>query len=291
MKSSRSRFLEVRGVRYHVREWGREGAPRLFLLHGWMDVSASFQFIVDALEGDWHVIAPDWRGFGLSQWCGDAYWFPDYFADLDAILEQLQPSGEVRLGGHSLGGNVALMYAGIRPSRVGRVVVMDGFGLVDRSPEEAPGRYEKWLHDLRSPAQFRPYADFDALAARLCRDNPRLSAEHAVWLARHLGEDDGQGGIRLAGDPAHRRVNPVLYRRAESEACWRRVSAPVLWLEPDDQSVRHRIGVNDESYESAKACLRDVRVATITDAGHNLHHDQPQQVAGIIEAFLRSEHA
>lgn len=289
MNQSRSRFIDVRGLRYHLREWGREGDPLLFLLHGWMDVSASFQFMVDALERDWHVVAPDWRGFGLSEWCGDTYWFPNYFADLDAILDHVQPGGEVRLVGHSLGANVALMYAGIRPSRVEKVVLIDGFGLPDRSAEEAPGRYEKWLRELRSPASFRPYADFDALAARLCRDNPRLTVQRASWLAHHLGEDDGAGGVRLAGDPAHRQVNPVLYRRAEAEACWRRVAAPVLWIEPEDQCLRHRIGVDDQTYASAKACLNDVQVARVADAGHNVHHDQPQRLAGIIERFMRSE--
>ena len=67
MKASRSEFLDIRGLRYHVRTWGNASAPKLFLLHGWMDVSASFQFVVDELRRDWHVIAPDWRGFGLSE--------------------------------------------------------------------------------------------------------------------------------------------------------------------------------------------------------------------------------
>ena len=88
MKLSRSEFVTVRGLRLHVRHWGNEGAPKLFMLHGWMDVAASFQFVVDALAGDWHVIAPDWRGFGHSDRSGaDTYWFPDYVADLDALLD------------------------------------------------------------------------------------------------------------------------------------------------------------------------------------------------------------
>ena len=66
MEISRSRFVDVRGLRLHLREWGEEGLPRLYLLHGWMDASPSFQFVVDALAHDWHVIAPDWRGFGRS---------------------------------------------------------------------------------------------------------------------------------------------------------------------------------------------------------------------------------
>ena len=87
-QQDRSRWLAVHGLDLHVREWGTEGAPKLFLLHGWMDVSASFAFLVDALRRDWHVIAPDWRGFGLSSWASHGYEFPDYFADLDALLDR-----------------------------------------------------------------------------------------------------------------------------------------------------------------------------------------------------------
>ena len=91
MKPDISAFQMVRNLRYHVRCWGKAGAPKLFFLHGWMDMSASFQFLVDALRGDWHVIAPDWRGFGLTEWARDGYWFPDYYADLDALLQFYQP--------------------------------------------------------------------------------------------------------------------------------------------------------------------------------------------------------
>ena len=99
MKESRSEFHSIRGLRYHVRVWGDAGAPRLFMLHGWMDVAASFQFLVDSLSRDWHVIAPDWRGFGLSEWRPEGYWFPDYYADLEALLDLYQPGAPVLLVG------------------------------------------------------------------------------------------------------------------------------------------------------------------------------------------------
>lgn len=287
MNSSRSRFVDIRGLRYHLREWGEPGAPKVFFLHGWMDVSASFQFIVDALEGRWHVIAPDWRGFGLSGRSGDAYWFPDYLGDLDAMLEAEQADSPVTLVGHSMGGNIACMYAGIRPARVRRLVALDAFGLTERPADEAPGRYEKWLGELGRPSSFRDYPDYDSLAQRLRRENPRLDEARAAWLARHLGETDGEGRVRMAADGAHRRVNPVLYRRAESEACWRRIAAPVMWIEPGDTGLRHRIGVNDEMHLAAQSCFRDLRLERIADAGHNLHHDQPARVAALIEDFLR----
>src|SRR3569623_3365566 len=130
MKPSSSEFISIRGLRYHVRRWGEGDAPKLFMLHGWMDVSASFQFIVVCLRRERQVIAPDWRGFGLSQPSGaDTYWFPDYLGVLDALLEHYAPQLAVDLLGHCMGGNVAMLYAGVRPQRIRRLVKLEGFGL------------------------------------------------------------------------------------------------------------------------------------------------------------------
>ena len=115
-RASRSVFVDVRGLRYHCRVWGESARSTMFLLHGWMDVSASFQFFVDALPDDWQVIAFDWRGYGETSWSGeDSYWFPDYYADLEALLARFSPAAPVNLVGHSMGGNVACIYAGARP--------------------------------------------------------------------------------------------------------------------------------------------------------------------------------
>src|SRR5262245_57364897 len=173
MKPSESIFVDVRGLRYHLRCWGDSEARKLFLLHGWMDVSASFQFLVDALQGDWRVIAPDWRGYGLSQWSpADSYWFPDYLGDLDALLARLSPAEPATLVGHSMGGNVACLYAGVRAERVARLVNLEGFGLRGNDASQAPERYARWLDELVEPPRFRDYASFDELASRLQQGNP-----------------------------------------------------------------------------------------------------------------------
>src|SRR4051794_1768262 len=100
MKKSESAFFQVRGLRYHVRRWPAPGARKLVLLHGWMDVSASFQFLVDALSGQWDLYAPDWRGYGLTDWGkADCYWFPDYIADLDVLLETIEAAEPINLLG------------------------------------------------------------------------------------------------------------------------------------------------------------------------------------------------
>jgi pimeloyl-ACP methyl ester carboxylesterase len=142
VRQARSEFVAARRMRHHLRRWGPADAPLLVMLHGWMDVSASFQFVVDRLRRDWQVVAPDWRGFGLSERTpGDCYWFPDYLADLDALLDAVSPEESVRLVGHSMGGNVAMLYAGVRPARVRGLVNLEGFGMPGARPLEAPGRY------------------------------------------------------------------------------------------------------------------------------------------------------
>lgn len=286
MQPSRSEFLDIRGLRYHVRTWGDPAAPAVFLLHGWMDVSASFQFLVDELRHRWRVIAPDWRGFGLSQWLQSGYWFPDYIADLDALLGHFQPDAPAYVVGHSMGGNVANLYAGIRPERIGKLVLAEGFGLPPTKPEQAPGRYAKWLEEVRDPPALRPYASFDAVAERLQQNNPRLSSERARFLAPHWAEQASDGSVRLRADPMHKLVNPVLYRIEEAMACWRRIAAPVLWLWGDGQWMMKWMKGDQALIDSYRACYRFLHEDTIADAGHMMHHDQPAALARAVESFL-----
>jgi len=289
MKPSESLFCDVRGLRYHVRRWPGDAARRMVLLHGWMDVSASFQFLVDALAQDWDVYAPDWRGYGLTDWGkSDCYWFPDYIADLDLLLERIQPDTPVNVVGHSLGGNVAALYAGVRPARIRRLVNLEGFGMAATHPDQAPKRYALWLDELREPSGLRPYPDFGALADRLQKSNPRLARERAEFLARHWGRETPDGSVLLRGDPAHKIVNPVLYRYEEARACWAQVTAPVLWVDAAESATLKRIGLSAEQYAERRAALRSLRYVTVHNAGHMLHHDQPEEVARLIEEFLQA---
>lgn len=287
MKTSNSYFVDVRGLRYHVRSWGREGAPRLFMLHGWMDVSASFQFLVDELHGDWQVFAPDWRGCGLSGWtAAGSYWFPDYYADLDHLLDHFSPGEPVNLIGHSMGGNIACTYSGVRPERIARLVNLEGFSMRNIGHDAAPGRFAQWLGELRETHAFRDYASFDELAARMRKTNPRLSAKRAAHLAPHWGRQRDDGRVELRSDPRHKIVNPVLPRLAEQLACLARITAPVLWVEGNSSETPSMLKLSREDIEERKAAIRDRRDLVIADAGHMLHHDQPEALARGIEAFL-----
>jgi len=287
MKSSKSIFVDIRGLRYHCRIWGGTQRPKLYMLHGWMDVSASFQFLVDALQGEWQVIAPDWRGYGLSDWGpADSYWFPDYMGDLDRLLAHFEPDRPVTLIGHSMGGNIASMYAGVRPERVSRLVNLEGFGMSRTEPAKAPARYAKWLAQLADKPGFRDYADFSDLAGRMRNSNPRLSEARAGFLAQHWGKQTAAGRVELRSDPAHKLINPVAYQLDEAKACWRNVAAPVLWIEGAESKTMERMRINAGEHEARMACFRELRAHTIVEAGHMLHHDQPEQLAELIEAFL-----
>ncbi len=286
IKPSVSRFVPIRGLQYHVRCWGDADAPRLFMLHGWMDGSASFQFLVDALTQDWQVLAPDWRGYGLSEWTPQGYWIPDYLADLEALLLHYAPDQPVKLIGHSLGGNLVCHYAGIRPERVSHVVSLDAFGLPHSEAGKAPARLRDWLDQIRQPPSFAPYANMAAVAARLQKNNPRLSADKAAFLAQHWAEVLPDGSARLRADPAHKLANPVAYQLDEALACWRAITAPVLVVEAADSFMRGWIKEDDAAFDARLSAFRNLQRHKIEDAGHMLHHDQPERLAAVIETFL-----
>ncbi len=286
MKPSQSAFHDFNGLRHHVRTWGNEQAPPLFLLHGWMDVSLSFQFVVDELQRDWHVIAPDWRGFGLSAWAPQGYWFPDYYADLDALLEHYSPQQPARMVGHSMGGVIACTYAGLRPARISHLVSLEGFGLARTTPADAPGRYRRWLDELAEKPRFRTYDSFEALAVRLRSENPRLTAEKARLIAEAWAQETAPGRIEMRSDPRHKQTNPVLFRIEELLACWREVSAPALWVFGRNSAGTGYLKDTPEQLSERKAAIPGCREAWVEDAGHMMHHDQPAAVARLIEDFL-----
>jgi pimeloyl-ACP methyl ester carboxylesterase len=275
----------VRGLRHHVTRWpGRDPKP-IVLLHGFLDCGETFQFLADALDDRWTLVAPDWRGFGKSEWPVDGYWFPDYYADLEALLEQFSPHEPVTLVGHSMGGNIATLYSGIRHERVRRVVCIEGFGLPRTTPDRAPIRVREWLRQLHEPLGFSSFPSFDEFARMLQRRNPRLGPDRARFIAAAWATVAQDGSVKVSADPAHKRVNPVLYRREEAEACWREITAPVLYVIAAESDFLPRLGL-DGSVDSMARVIRDLRPCVIEGASHMVHHEQPEALARAIEAFF-----
>ena len=279
---SHSEFVPIRNLTYHVQVWGEPAADKtpLVLLHGWMDVAASYQFVVDALSHSRYVIAPDWRGYGQTSAGGaDNFWFPDYLADLDFLLDHYAPQAQVDLVGHSMGGNVAMLYAGVRPERIRRLVNLEGFGMAATTPDEAPGRYAKWMDELkklhRGELDLKAYEAVSGVARRLMKTNPRLGQDKANWLAQHWAHENAQGKWNILGNPSHKISNAQLYRVDELLEIYQRISMPMLSVEASDNSLelwwKGKFTLA-EFHERLKS-VPQVEIARIEDAGHMMHHD------------------
>jgi pimeloyl-ACP methyl ester carboxylesterase len=289
LPARRPEFLsrELRGLRHHFTRWPGLQAelPPIVLLHGFMDCGATFQFVADEMSPARTLFAPDWRGFGRTDWSPQGYWFPDYLADLDAMLEWIAPGTPVDLVGHSMGGNIAMIYAGVRPERVRRLVTLEGFGLPGAPAELAPDRYRDWLGQWREPEPAAVFPGLAVFAGVLRKRNPRLSPAQAGFVAEAWAEPLVDGRVRTRFDPAHKRVNPVLYRRAEVEACWSRIEAEVLYVAGAESDFAARLqGAGDP--EAMRRWVRRLHPRVVAGAGHMLHHDQPAAVARLLDEFL-----
>lgn len=275
------RCSPIRGVEYCLYEWGDTDSPLLVYLHGWGDTGSTFQFVVDALRADWRVVAPDWRGFGRSRCRCSSYWFPDYLADLHALLGLVSPKEAVRLVGHSMGANVAALYAGVFPERVRAFVNVEGFGLPDSDPADAASRYKAWIEAAEAASSFSVYRDVGQLAQRIGRRHPGIGAGEAMFVAREWAADDSAGEVRLRADPLHKLPNPVLYRRAEAEACWNAVTADTLLVIGGQSWFARELPKITNT-----APFRGAETVVIQDAGHMPHFETPGRLAAVIEDFL-----
>ena len=292
---SRSEFVPIRNLQYHVQVWGEPSTDKtpLVMVHGWMDVAASYQFVVDALSHDHYVIAPDWRGYGQTPSGGaDNFWFPDYLADLDFLLDHYAPQGQVNLVGHSMGGNVVMLYAGVRPERIRRLVNLEGFGMPATTPDEAPGRFAKWMDELkqlhRGALDLKTYEAVSGVARRLMKTNPRLGIDKANWLAQHWAHENAQNKWCILGEPAHKIANAQLYRLDEVLAIHACISMPVLAVEAADNSLElwWKGQYTMAQYHERLKVVPQVEIARIENAGHMMHHDQPAVLAALIERFI-----
>jgi pimeloyl-ACP methyl ester carboxylesterase len=278
--------INVRGLNFQLYRWVGEDPRPLVCAHGWGDNGETFQFVVDHLSMRRSVVAFDARGFGRTEWPQDGYWFPDYLADLEAVIDFISPEQPVDLLGHSMGGNVAMMYAGIRPQRVRRLINLEGFGLQSTSAELAPARYREWLDEVKQGTVFATYDDFEHLEKVLARRNPRTPAERIAFIARSWARQGEDGRVELRSDPRHKRVNPVLYQRDQVEACWRDIIAPVLFVIGSESEYARRLAAASQSNHFA-AQFRSLTTTTLPDAGHMLHHEFPAEVAELVEQFFR----
>lgn len=287
MRKSRSEFVKLADVTVHVRRWGNPGAPKLFLLHGWLDSSATFQFLVDALNEDWDIIAPDWRGCGRSDWQHSPYWLLQYVADLERLLAFYSENDPARIVGHSLGGNVAGIFASIRPQRVSHLAILDAYGTGEYEPANLTMRLDRWLQEQVSEVRPRKaYTSVTDFARKLMANNPRLTQDQADFLATEFSIHAADGSVIPALDPYQRLKPPPQFDAEDFKRLWKSITAPVLLLIANESFLLKQFSIAPHELDERIGAFSHINVHRVDDAGHNLHHDQPEQVAQRLEAFM-----
>jgi pimeloyl-ACP methyl ester carboxylesterase len=287
LKPSRIVTCEVRGLKYAVRMWGPDSASPLMLLHGLREGSSTFQFLVDALKGSWRIVAPDWRGHGLTQSAHQGQWFHEYVADLHALIQTFFPEESPSVVGHSLGGNVASVYAGLRPEKIKRMVSIDGFGMIAVKPPDFRNLLSHWIDAQRKPEP-RRYASVQEMAHKLAAANRRLTWDKALFLAGNMSRPLDDGGFTWQFDLVERRSMPTMRTLEEWAACWQRISADKLWIAASDPRPG-TVASDPQAFAWVVEQIGKNSLVRVPETGHNVHHDSPGALAAVIEPFLRGE--
>ncbi len=288
VKERISQYRLIRDTEYHFSLWGKENSPTILYLHGWGDTGSSFQVVVDFFADDWRVIAPDLRGFGRSQHNKSSYWFPDYLADVEEIKKIFISDRQFHIIGHSLGANIASMYAGIFPQYIHKFVNIEGFGLEESDPDNAPLNYRRWIEKLNKIEDFRNYNSFSSLADSLIKRNPIIRRDIALFIAHEWAHLKNDGKIYLNADRKHKLPNAIQYRRNEAKACWQRIEAESLLIYGEKSLYKNQI----DNYK--EALIREdgsdiFSCVQIKNSGHMIHLENPEKLALIIEKFLKGQ--
>jgi pimeloyl-ACP methyl ester carboxylesterase len=274
------RIALATGLSYQVQEWDGPGETTFVLVHGFTDLGAGWCDLAPRLVPHGHVIAPDLRGHGDSDrvGAGGYYHFFDYVADLDDVIRQLARP-RVVLVGHSMGGSVASYYAGARPARVARLVLLEGLGPPEGFGGSGAERTARWIDQWRVAAQrtFTPLASLDEAARRLRKHDPLLTEAAALRLAE-LGTRAVPGGLAWKHDPVHFTQGPYPFRVELARQHWERVECPTLIID----GARSTLNLPEAERAARRACFRDHRYLVIDDAGHALHRHQPARLAAAI---------
>ena len=282
----RASFVSQRLMLNYV-DWGNEDAPPLILVHGGCDHARSWDNVAQELGAQFHVIAPDLRGHGDSQWAdAGGYMLMSFVLDLAELIHQLG-SPQVTLMGHSLGGNIATRMAGLYPDKIRKLVCIEGLGPSPSAARQLAAqpvetRLQGWVAEQRKLASHlqRGYPSLDDAVARMRSQNPHLGADQARHLTIHGTRQAADGSYVWKFDPYLRSPPPVDLTRGEIIELWARITCPVLLV------YGSASWASNPATDGRAAHFRAAQVALIEGAGHWVHHDRPADFMSAVSAFL-----
>ena len=280
-------FISQR-TRLHYADWGNKDAPPLILLHGGRDHCRSWDWTAERLREDWHVICPDLRGHGDSEWTNTGvYTTGSYVYDLAQLVHQLELA-PVTIVAHSLGGNVAIRFTGMYPDLVKKLVAIEGLGPSPKVQEEQGKtpwyeRHTKWIDKKReaSSRQIRKYDTFEIALNRMHEANSYLSREQAEHLTLHAVIRNEDGTYSWKFDPHLHAWPPDDLTLEQMEELWGRVSCPTLLVYGNDSWAS-----NPEKDGRMKHFGNNVSVSAYERAGHWVHHDRFEDFVSEVSGFI-----
>jgi len=274
-------------LRLHYVDWGNAEAPPMLLVHGGRDHCRNWDWVARELRRDYHVIAPDLRGHGDSQWMlGGSYNLPEFVYDVAQLLYQTQQTPTTILA-HSLGGMISLLYAGLYPRNVSKLVVIEGLGLSPKRVNELAAkstveRYEAWVAELRdlSGRVPRRYPTLEEAWQRMQEANPHLSPEQARHLTVHGVNRNEDGTYSWKFDNYMRASPPYGISPERTRELWARIDCPVLLLRGTESWA------SDPEADGRIAFFKKARLVNVEGAGHWLHHDRLELFLKTVREFL-----
>jgi pimeloyl-ACP methyl ester carboxylesterase len=282
-----SSYYVSQGLRLHYVDWGNPSAPPLVLVHGGRDHARSWDWVARDLRRDYHVVAPDLRGHGDSEWArGGSYAIQEFVLDVARLIEALGRE-RVTLVAHSLGGNVAIHYASIFPERVEKLVSIEGLGPSPRMWRERAAtshaeRMAEWIERTRELSGKRPraYPSIEAAAERMLEANSFLSREQARHLTVHGVARNEDGTYRWKFDNGVRSHMPQRGSLEDQRETWSRITCPTLLVRGAQSWA------SDPVADGRIEAFPNARRIDIDSAGHWVHHDQLDRFLEEVRRFL-----
>ncbi len=278
-----SRFYESQRLRLHYVVWGDGGRPPLLLIHGGRDHCRNWDAVALALRERYTIYAPDLRGHGDSAWAlGSMYSLPEFVLDVATLTATLE--GPLTLIGHSLGGAIALQYAGVFPERVEKVVAIEGLGPPVLEHDPAPARMRHWIDHMHEMEERQPrrYASVEEATRRMLEANPHLTPQMARHLTLHGTRRKEDGTLSWKFDNYVRIRSPYEFNLQDAQEIWARIRSPVLLIKGAESWAQ------DPEKDGRARVIADRRSVIIEGAGHWVHHDQLERFLEVVREFLES---